>query len=74
MTSSKANFSWDLVFKKFGKMVFIDKREEENILDHQTVAETCAQDIQPLDEEGINGIRHLMKEAARAQNDYVYYT
>ena len=39
MCSSKAVFSWDVVIKKqsfgkLGQMVFIDKREEENMLDY----------------------------------------
>jgi len=33
MCSSKATYSWDLVIKKFQHMLFIDKREEENMLD-----------------------------------------
>jgi len=45
MTASKAQYSWDLIIKKFGNMIFIDKREEENILDWETVAETTAQEI-----------------------------
>ena len=55
-------------------MIFIDKREEENILDWETVAETSAQEMQPLDEDGINGVRQLMKEAARTRNDYISFT
>ena len=74
MTSSKAHYSWDLIVKKFGSMIFIDKREEENILDWETVAETSAQEMQPLDEDGINGVRQLMKEAARTRNDYINFT
>jgi translation initiation factor 3 subunit D len=41
MTSSKAAFSWDLVIKKFEGLLFIDKRDDENILDWQTVSETA---------------------------------
>ena len=33
MCSSKAGFSWDLKIKKIGGMVFIDKRDEKNMLD-----------------------------------------
>jgi hypothetical protein len=33
MTSSKAQYPWDLVIKKFENIVFIDKRDEENMLD-----------------------------------------
>jgi hypothetical protein len=33
MTSSKAQYSWDLIIKKYAGLLFIDKRDEENILD-----------------------------------------
>lgn len=33
MTATKPNFSWDVKIQKLGKFIFIDKREEENILD-----------------------------------------
>lgn len=33
MTSSKAMYPWDLIIKKFGNFLFIDKRDEENMLD-----------------------------------------
>jgi hypothetical protein len=42
MTSSKAGYSWDLIIKKWGEIIFIDKRDEENMLDWQTVSETSA--------------------------------
>ena len=57
MTSSKAQYSWDVVITKFANILFIDKREEENMLDWQTVGETAQLDHQALDEEGINGVR-----------------
>lgn len=41
MCSSKAIYSWDLVLKKIGGFVFIQKRDEENILDWQTIGETA---------------------------------
>lgn len=41
MTSSKANYPWDLIIKKFEGLMFIDKRDEENMLDWQTVSETA---------------------------------
>lgn len=71
MTSSKAQYSWDLVIKKFGEVLFIDKRDEENMLDWQTVSETAGVEFQPLDEDGINGVRQLMKESARTGNDFL---
>lgn len=69
MTSSKAMFSWDLVIKKFEGLLFIDQRDEENVLDWHTVSETASVEFQPLDEEGVNGIRFLMKEAAKTQKN-----
>lgn len=71
MTSSKAGYSWDLIIKKWGDIIFIDKRDEENMLDWQTVSETANVEYQPLDEEGVNGVRQLMKEAARTSNDFL---
>jgi hypothetical protein len=44
MTSSKAQYPWDLVIQKFNNLLFIDKREEENMLDWQTVSETAQLD------------------------------
>jgi len=40
MTAGKSMFSWDVVIKRFKNQVFIDKRDEENILDFETVNET----------------------------------
>jgi len=70
MCASKAVFSWDLVLKKVQNFIFIQKRDEENILDWQTVAETAQQDFQPLDIDGPNGVRFIMKEAATTQVDF----
>ena len=33
MTSTKACYPWDLVIKKWQGFLFIDKRDEENMLD-----------------------------------------
>jgi len=74
MCAGKAVFSWDLVFKKFGHMVFIEKRDEENIMDWHSIGETAVPDIQPLDVDGINGVRFMMKEAAQTQTDFHYYS
>jgi hypothetical protein len=46
-----------LIIKKWQGFLFIDKRDEENMLDWQTVSETAQVEFQPLDEEGINGVR-----------------
>jgi translation initiation factor 3 subunit D len=72
MTASKAMYPWDLVVSKLGNLFFVDKREEENMLDHQTVSETASMEFQPLDEDGVNGVRQLMKEAMKTANDYQF--
>ena len=72
MCSTKAVYSWDVCIKKFQQMLFIDKRDEEgahNMLDMQTVHETAMPDYQPLDDDSINGVRQLMKEAANVHVD-----
>jgi translation initiation factor 3 subunit D len=74
MSASKAVYSWDLVLKKVQNMVFVQKRDEENMLDWQTVAETEQQDMQPLDIDGVNGARFIMKEAAQTQTDFIYHS
>ena len=74
MCSSKANYSWDLIINKTGGIIFIDKRDEENMLDWQCVSETAQPDWHPLDEEGKNGARQLMKEAATINIDFLAAT
>lgn len=61
----KAMYPWDLIIKKFGSLLFVDKRDDENMIDWHTVSETAPIDCQPLDEEGVNGVRQLIKEASR---------
>jgi translation initiation factor 3 subunit D len=41
MSAPKSNYSWDVCIKKYGKVLFIDKRDEPNMLDLLTVNETC---------------------------------
>lgn len=65
MCSSKANYSWDLVLKKFGTFVFVDKRDEENVMDFEAVSETSPINEHPLDDDTINGVRQLMKEGLK---------
>ena len=64
MCSTKANYSWDLQMKKYRNLVFIDKRDEDNIMQYETVSETAPNDIQPMDDDTKDGIRQLMKETA----------
>ena len=56
MTAPKSMYSWDVVIKKYLDKVFIDKRDEPNILDNFTVNETSYEN-QPLDDDTINGVR-----------------
>lgn len=65
MCAPKAQFAWDIVLNKFANFVFIDKRDAENILDWQTIAETAQADYQSTDDDSINGTRALMAEATR---------
>jgi len=72
MCSSKAVWSWDLEFKKqnFGKLgtvLFVDKRDEENMMDFENVSETALHDFLPLDDDSKNGVRQLMQEASQIQ-------
>ena len=62
MSSNRALYSWDLKVKKLQNIIFIDKRNEPNILNQQTINETSSDNPIP-DENGINGIRKLMEEA-----------
>jgi translation initiation factor 3 subunit D len=41
MTAPKSYYSWDIKIKKIQDKLFIDKREEPNMLDYLTVNETC---------------------------------
>ena len=40
MTAPKSLYSWDVIIKKYQDKLFIDKRDDENILDFLTVNET----------------------------------
>lgn len=61
MTAPKSHYSWDVKIKKIQGKLFIDKREDPNILDYLTVNETSTS-AQPLDDDTINGVRQLMEE------------
>jgi translation initiation factor 3 subunit D len=56
MTAPKSLYSWDVVIKKYLDKVFIDKRDETNMLDQLTVNETSTEN-QPIDDDSINGVR-----------------
>ena len=59
MTAPKSLYSWDVVIKRYQDKIFIDKRDDQNMLDFLTVNET-SNDNQPQDEDNINGVRQLM--------------
>lgn len=63
-----------MIIKKFSNFIFIDKREQENILDWQTISETAQADFQSTDEEGINGTRQLMAEATSINKSFIVGT
>lgn len=71
MTATKSVYSWDVIIKKYQDKVFIDKRDEENILDLLTVNETSL-DNQPTDDDTINGVRSLMTEASEINKKWLY--
>ena len=62
MTANKSVFSWDVLIKRFQNKIFIDKRDDANMLDYQTINETNPEN-QPLDDDTINGVKKLLHEA-----------
>jgi translation initiation factor 3 subunit D len=68
MTAPKSLYSWDVIIKKYQDKLFIDKRDDENILDFLTVNETSHEN-QPVDDDTVNGVRQIMREALVAQNN-----
>ena len=71
MTAPKSLYSWDVQIKKYQDKVFIDKRDDPNMLDNFTVNET-SQDNQPMDDDTINGVRQLMHEAVSVNKSWKY--
>jgi translation initiation factor 3 subunit D len=65
MCAAKAQYAWDIMIKKYGPFIFIDKRDTENILDWQTISETAQPDFQATDDDSMNGTKALMAEATR---------
>ena len=81
MCATKSNWSWDIEIKKFGDKIFIDKRSNDedeevinkenlNILDFETVNESALEN-QPMDDQTMNGIWPLMKEAKALNNSFL---
>jgi len=68
MTAPKSLYSWDVIIKKYQDKLFIDKRDDENILDFLTVNETSHEN-QPVDDESVNGVRQIMREALLVHNN-----
>jgi len=71
MTAPKSLYSWDVQFKKYQDKIFIDKREDVNMLDYLTVNET-SHESQPADDDSVNGVRALLEEAKRVQERILY--
>ena len=71
MTSTKSLYSWDVIIKKYQDKLFIDKRDEPNMLDYLTVNETSNEN-QPFDDDSVNGVRQLMKEAKEVNDAWLY--
>ena len=72
MCSQKANYSWDVEVHRMQEEIFIQMRQQENIMHYQTVSETAQPDYVPADDESINGVRQLMKEAAKVSKDLLF--
>jgi translation initiation factor 3 subunit D len=71
MTAPKSLYSWDVQIKKYQDKLFIDKRDDLNMLDYLTVNET-SHESQPLDDDTVNGVRQIMDEARRVQDRILY--
>lgn len=71
MTSPKSLYSWDVIIRKYQDKLFIDKRDEQNMLDFLTVNETSHEN-QPMDDDTINGVKQLMQEAVNVNNSWRY--
>jgi translation initiation factor 3 subunit D len=71
MTAPKSLYSWDVQFKKHQDKIFIDKREDTNMLDYLTVNET-SHESQPADDDSVNGVRALLEEAKKVQERILY--
>lgn len=86
MCSNKSNYSWDVEITKVKDKIIIDKRTEDdagetkintmnkddkiNILNFATVCET-ANEHQPWDNDSMNGIKSLMREAQEINNNWL---
>jgi len=71
MTAPKSLYSWDVVIKKYQDKLFIDKRDEPNMLDNLTVNET-SHESQPVDDDSVNGVKQIMEEARKVQDRILY--
>ena len=57
MTAPKSQYSWDVIIKKYQNKLFIDKRDDPNMLDLLTINETAQHNDQATDDDTVNGIR-----------------
>lgn len=71
MTAPKSLYSWDVVFKKYQEKLFIDKRDDQNMLNMLTVNET-SHESQPVDDDSVNGVKQIMEEARKVQDRILY--
>lgn len=61
MCAPRSVYSWDILVKKEGNKIFLDKRPQ-SVIDEVTVSETSPEPIAP-DKDSINGSYKLSKEA-----------
>jgi translation initiation factor 3 subunit D len=69
MACQKSVYSWDILVQKYKDKVFMDIRDEPNILDLLTVNETTS-DKSPNDDQSENGVRALMIEAKGVNDSF----
>lgn len=71
MCAPKAQFAWDITIRSFAGVLFIDKRDKDNLLDWQTISESAPPNFQATDDESINGTRQLMSEATKLNKSLI---
>lgn len=70
MACQQSVYSWDILVQKFKDKVFLDVREDPNILQLLTVNETTA-DKSPNDDNTIDGAREMMQQARKVNDQFV---
>lgn len=69
MCAARSNYSWDIVIRKKGGNIFLDKRADGNF-DLLTVSETAQEPIAD-DAEDINGVQQLSAEGTKVNRAFV---